>query len=174
MQIQWPGTAKHLGVGRVSQLYKPCTNINLGAQYLRELLDRYDDDERRALAAYNYGPGRIGTSGPIPRGADKYVATVRQHRESLLSMASETGQPNKSDAVNTANSLTASVTERVATFSSGSRARRYAKLLRRRVPRGTFSVSKAHSGSYELWLTDGFENLNSDDRILLTSLGWRL
>ena len=32
MQIQWPGTARHLGVKRVAELYNPCLNISLGAQ----------------------------------------------------------------------------------------------------------------------------------------------
>ena len=58
MQIQWPGTARHLGVRRVSELYNPCLNIELGARYLRELLDSNDGDVARALASYNYGPTR--------------------------------------------------------------------------------------------------------------------
>ena len=29
MQIQWPGTARHLGARRVSELYNPCLNIEL-------------------------------------------------------------------------------------------------------------------------------------------------
>lgn len=174
MQIQWPGTAKHLGVRRVSQLYKPCTNIDLGARYLRELLDRYDGDERRALAAYNYGPGRIAATGRIPRGAAKYVATVQRHRALLSGVSGQPGSskiPAASDIVKPA---VASEKQRIATFTSRMRAKRFAKLLRRRVPRGTFSVSKAQPGRYELWLTKGFDVLNSDDRILLTSLGWRL
>ena len=38
MQILWPDTAKHLGIHRLSELYDPCTNIDAGARYLRELL----------------------------------------------------------------------------------------------------------------------------------------
>lgn len=158
MQIQWPGTAKHLGVRRVSQLYEPCTNIKLGTRYLRELLDRYNNDERRALAAYNYGPGRIATTGPIPRGAEKYVATVRRHRSSL--------QDSRTPLLGTGK-------ERVAVFSSRMRAKRFATLLRQRVPRGTFAVSTVKPGRYELWLTKGLDQLNANDRIFLSSLGWR-
>ena len=40
MQIRWPLTARHLGVRRVSELYNPCVNIDIGAGYLAELLDR--------------------------------------------------------------------------------------------------------------------------------------
>ncbi len=174
MQIQWPGTAKHLGVRRISQLYKPCTNIDLGARYLRELLDRYDGDERRALAAYNYGPGRIAATGRIPQGADTYVATVRRHRSSLAGTQGVSGSTKKADVSQAVVSDAVTQKQRIATFTSHSRAERFADLLRRRVPRGTFSVSVAQVGRYELWLTEGFEALNADDRILLTSLGWRL
>ena len=80
MQIQWPGTARHLGVRRVSELYNPCLNIELGARYLRELLDSNDGDVARALASYNYGPTRINQSPTIPAGARKYVETVARHR----------------------------------------------------------------------------------------------
>ena len=174
MQIQWPGTAKHLGVRRVSQLYKPCTSIDLGARYLRELLDRYDGDERRALAAYNYGPARIAATGRIPRGADKYVATVRRHRASLSGLPGELTSPESPTVPDSVTPAVATEKQRIATFTSRTRAKRFAKVLRSRVPRGTFSVSTVQPGRYELWLTKGFEALNADDRIFLTSLGWRL
>ena len=45
----WHGTAT---------LFDPEANIRLGVAYLRELIDRYDSI-RAALAAYNWGPGRI-------------------------------------------------------------------------------------------------------------------
>ncbi len=70
MQILWPGTARHLGIHRLSELYDPCTNIDAGARYLKELLGRYDGNLHLALAAYNYGPRRIATDGSnIPSGA---------------------------------------------------------------------------------------------------------
>jgi len=88
MQIQWPGTARHLGVRRVSELYNPCLNIELGARYLAELQARFDDDERLALAAYNYGPTRIervlAGGGELPPGAIGYVDRVARHRARLL------------------------------------------------------------------------------------------
>ncbi len=80
MQIQWPGTAKHLGIQRLSQLYDPCVNIDAGARYLVELLDRYDGDLHLALAAYNYGPGRIRPGATrIPSGARWYSAYIYRH-----------------------------------------------------------------------------------------------
>ncbi len=45
----WSGT---------STLFDPEANVRLGVAYLRELIDRYDSI-RVALAAYNWGPGRI-------------------------------------------------------------------------------------------------------------------
>lgn len=80
MQIQWPGTAQHLGIYRLTDLYEPCTNIDAGARYLKELMTRYDGNIHLALAAYNYGPGRISTSGNnIPRGAQWYSSYIFRH-----------------------------------------------------------------------------------------------
>ncbi len=80
MQILWPGTANHLGIHRLSQLYDPCTNIDAGARYLKELLSRYSGNLHLALAAYNYGPGRIATDGSnIPSGAAWYSGYIFRH-----------------------------------------------------------------------------------------------
>jgi hypothetical protein len=80
MQILWPGTAKHLGINRLSDLYEPCTNIDAGARYLKELLARYDGNVHLALAAYNYGPGRIAKDGNgIPSGASWYSGYIYRH-----------------------------------------------------------------------------------------------
>lgn len=80
MQILWPGTAKHLGIHRLSDLYEPCTNIDAGARYLKELLTRYDGNVHLALAAYNYGPGRIAKDGlGIPSGAVWYSGYIYRH-----------------------------------------------------------------------------------------------
>ena len=88
MQIQWPGTARHLGVTRVAELYNPCLNIELGARYLAELRARADGDLDVALASYNYGPGRIDRAladdGELPAGAQRYVARVAAHRARVL------------------------------------------------------------------------------------------
>lgn len=95
MQIQWPGTAKHLGIYRLAALYDPCTNINAGAKYLRELLDRYDQNLHLALAAYNYGPGRIDrarTSGNIPQGAKWYSGYIHHHLGKFLKGATDRPQ----------------------------------------------------------------------------------
>jgi len=85
MQILWPDTARHLGIHRLSQLYDPCTNIDAGARYLRELLQRYNGNLHLALAAYNYGPNRIPVDGgPIPSGANWYSGYIFRHLNYVL------------------------------------------------------------------------------------------
>ena len=86
MQILWPITAQHLGIYRLSELYEPCTNIDAGARYLKEMIRRYDGDIHLALAAYNYGPERISVSGAdIPSGATWYSSYILRHLDFVLS-----------------------------------------------------------------------------------------
>jgi soluble lytic murein transglycosylase-like protein len=58
-----PGTAQSLGVNPDD----PLANLEGGARYLRRLLDHFDGDIEKALAAYNAGPGRVEQAGGIPR-----------------------------------------------------------------------------------------------------------
>lgn len=85
MQILWPSTANHLGIHRLSDLMKPCTNVDAGARYLKELLEHFDGNLHRALAAYNYGPSRIPVSGGrLPEGAVWYSSYIFRHLEYVL------------------------------------------------------------------------------------------
>ena len=85
MQILWPGTAKHLGLNRLSDLLEPCTNVEAGTRYLKELLERYQGNMHRALAAYNYGPSRIPVSGgKLPDGAVWYSSYILRHLDYVL------------------------------------------------------------------------------------------
>ncbi|QZH75772.1 MAG: lytic transglycosylase domain-containing protein [Erythrobacter sp.] len=69
-----PGTARDLGVNPDD----PFANLEGGARYLREQLDRFDGDLERALAAYNAGPGRVIRSGGVPniRETRNYVTAI--------------------------------------------------------------------------------------------------
>lgn len=69
-----PGTARYLGVDP----HDPYANLEGGARYLREQLDRFGGDLEKALAAYNAGPGRVERAGGIPniRETRHYVAAI--------------------------------------------------------------------------------------------------
>ena len=58
----------------------PVENVRAGVAYLRQLLDRYQDEEL-ALAAYNAGPGAVdkyGQSVPPYRETEQYVSRINQ------------------------------------------------------------------------------------------------
>jgi soluble lytic murein transglycosylase-like protein len=61
MQLM-PSTAAML---EVDDPFDPRDNADGAARYLRTLLARYGADVRRAVAAYNAGPGRVPRSGPL-------------------------------------------------------------------------------------------------------------
>jgi soluble lytic murein transglycosylase-like protein len=69
-----PGTAQDLGVNADD----PMANLEGGARYLREQLDRFNGDLEKALAAYNAGPGRVSQAGGVPNIAEtrQYVTAV--------------------------------------------------------------------------------------------------
>ena len=80
MQILWPSTAKDLGIDSLPQLLEPCVNVDAGARYIRRMLDRYQGNLHKAVAAYNYGPGRIPLGEEkLPSGAAWYSDYILRH-----------------------------------------------------------------------------------------------
>lgn len=73
-------TARELGV---TNSFDPAQNIAGGAKYLKQMLTRYGGDVKRALAAYNAGPGTVDSFGGVPPYAEtqayveKILRTVR-------------------------------------------------------------------------------------------------
>jgi len=69
-----PGTARDLGVNPAD----PLQNLVGGARYLRQLLDQFDGNVEKALAAYNAGPARVRSAGGVPAIAETraYVSSI--------------------------------------------------------------------------------------------------
>jgi soluble lytic murein transglycosylase-like protein len=70
-----PGTAQRFGVGNP---FDPAQNVEGGTTYLKSLLDRYNNDLPKTLAAYNAGEGAVDRSGGVPRYPEtqRYVQKV--------------------------------------------------------------------------------------------------
>jgi len=52
-----------MGVG---DAFDPVQNVDGGTHYLSTLLQRYNGDVHKALAAYNAGPGAVDRFGGVP------------------------------------------------------------------------------------------------------------
>ena len=77
MQLM-PATIRQFGVRNP---FNPLENIRAGVAYLRQLLDRYENNEVLALAAYNAGPGAVDKHGqavPPYKETRDYVSKVNR------------------------------------------------------------------------------------------------
>lgn len=85
MQLM-PATMAEYGVRNP---FDPSDNVRAGVAYLRQLLDRYHNNETLALAAYNAGPAAVDRHGrsvpPYPETLD-YVSRIRQMTAGPLEM----------------------------------------------------------------------------------------
>lgn len=89
-----PDTADRLGV---KNIFDPAENIDGGTRYLKELLQKYNNDLTLTLAAYNAGPDRIQQYGRVPPFAEtiSYVRRVKTNYQKT-----KTNPPAKSQATN--------------------------------------------------------------------------
>lgn len=90
-----PATAASLGV---KDLHDPAQSIDGGARYLRMQLDRFGGDVRKALAAYNAGPGAVERYGGVPPYAETqaYVQRVLAYAEQYRNAARATTPTSQS------------------------------------------------------------------------------
>jgi soluble lytic murein transglycosylase-like protein len=64
---------------KVEDAFDPTANIEAGAAFLKQLLDKYKGDMKLALAAYNAGPAAVDKAGAIPD-----IKETRDYVESIL------------------------------------------------------------------------------------------
>jgi soluble lytic murein transglycosylase-like protein len=75
MQLM-PDTAGQFGV---SDVFDPKQNIEAGATFLKQLLDKYKGDIGMALGAYNAGSSTVDQAGGIPN-----IAETRDYVDAIL------------------------------------------------------------------------------------------
>ncbi|MGA7568201.1 MAG: lytic transglycosylase domain-containing protein [Terriglobales bacterium] len=92
MQLM-PATATQLGV---NDAFDPLANVSGGSHYLRELIERYNFDLIKALAAYNAGPERVEQYHGVPpyRETRAYVERV-VHEYNTKKIAREKAEKKK-------------------------------------------------------------------------------
>jgi hypothetical protein len=168
MQILWPGTAKHLGIHRLSDLYDPCTNIDAGTRYLKELLKTYDGNLHLALAAYNYGPGRIQKNAEtIPDGAVWYSGYIYRHLDYVLG-SSGTSAPSPDTLYSEIGQST------LLTFGEPYRAEAFIQRLEKSSPDLSLDWFRRGTGEFEVVLTYASREEFDNSARLLGSAGFLL
>lgn len=82
-----PGTARELGVNPS----EPFQNLVGGARYFRQVLESFDYNVEKALAAYNAGPDRVRKANGVPRITETqlYVASVMKRASTIQSRGEE-------------------------------------------------------------------------------------
>lgn len=137
MQIHWPLTAKHLGIESRKQLFDPCVNIDAGARYMGELLDRFDGNLHASLVAYNMGPARVAAMltehAALPAENIWYSRYIYDHLTSVLH--DEKRQP---EVAVIASDVVDSSAFTIIRFDNPIRARSMVESLKRAAPRYRF------------------------------------
>ncbi len=179
MQIQWPGTARHLGIHSVRGLLNPCRNVDAGARYLNELLARYQDLER-ALAAYNVGPGRVSqrSEDPLPKAGQRYSRYIYRQlakggsRAALGATTVRASAPAASTATRAARAYP--LTHHLVVFDSPVRAHSLAHALSRRHPQLDISAQRLDARNFAVTLVLADEAASRASREALRSAGFEL
>lgn len=84
-----PDTARDPGMGvrglSQAEMDDPMSQLRFGARYLKALLNRYDGDTDRALAAYNWGIGNVDKKGAdykiLPEETRNYLKKVKGYAD---------------------------------------------------------------------------------------------
>ena len=93
-----PGTAAALGV---TNPLDPAQAIEGGAKYLAQQLKAFGGDPRKALAAYNAGPGAVQRYGGVPPYAEtqNYVQSVMAFADQYRTQPAQTSQTSPAAGV---------------------------------------------------------------------------
>jgi len=85
MQLM-PKTAKSLGV---NDAYNPWENIEGGVKYLKGFLDKYNNNNELALAAYNAGPGAVSRYGGVPpyKETQNYIKSIMSNYNKIKGLS---------------------------------------------------------------------------------------
>jgi soluble lytic murein transglycosylase-like protein len=108
MQLM-PSTAGTLGV---RDSFDPADNVDGGARYLLQLLERYQGDAVKALAAYNAGPQRVDQYHGVPpyRETHAYVARIiNDYNRKKLAQQKQRAQPSKKESASTPSGSVATI-----------------------------------------------------------------
>ena len=81
MQLM-PDTAREMGI---DDPFDPLQNLEGGSRYLKRLLSKYGGDLKKALVAYNWGPGRMDRLGSakIPAETSAFISRVMAFRKNI-------------------------------------------------------------------------------------------
>lgn len=179
MQILWPSTARHLGITSLTSLLKPCNNIDAGARYLKEMLSRYDGNLHLAMAAYNYGPGRIKPSmslAGMPNGAIWYSQYIYDHYQSIVKRQAKNVQnisPDNQTPENQSWQYYPNNQQVLLTFDQAYRAKGFTDYMKQKNPSLKIEWFKTLLSQYQVVLRYDDQQELDRSRYLLNKQGFR-